>query len=55
MADNVKPTYPKTAIKSGVENSAYAEKVLGGTPPKKDVDMIEKQNTVHDAPNSTSV
>ena len=29
MADNVKPTYAKSEVKSGLEPAAYAEKVLG--------------------------
>ncbi len=52
MADNVKPTFPKADVKSGLTNEAYAEKVLNGTPPKKSVDEIEKVNTVHSAPNT---
>jgi 5,10-methylene-tetrahydrofolate dehydrogenase/methenyl tetrahydrofolate cyclohydrolase len=47
MADNVKPTYAKSDVKSGLENEAYAEKVLDGVPAKKDVDAINAQNTVH--------
>ncbi len=55
MADNVKPTYAKSDVKSGLVDTAYAEKVLDGIPPKKSVEAIEKVNTVHDAPGSTSV
>ena len=47
MADNVKPTYAKSDVKSGLENSAYAERVLDGVPAKKDVEEIDSQNTVH--------
>jgi hypothetical protein len=55
MADNVKPTFPKSDVKSGLTSEAYGEKVLDGVPAKKSVDEIEAVNTVHDAPNSTSV
>lgn len=55
MADNVKPTYAKSDVKSGLENEKYAEKVLDGIPPKKDVEEIEKVNTVHKAPNTAGV
>jgi hypothetical protein len=54
MSDNVKPTYPKSSVKSGNENSAYAEKILGGMPPKKSVDAIEAENTVKKAPGSVA-
>jgi hypothetical protein len=47
MGDNVKPTYAKTDVKSGLENEQYAEKVLDGIPAKKDVDEIDTQNQVH--------
>jgi len=47
MADNVKPTYAKSDVKSGLENEQYAEKVLDGVPGKKSVDEIETQNEVH--------
>lgn len=52
MADNVKPTYPKSSVKSGLENSQYAEKVLDGTPPRKSVEAIESENTPKKAPGS---
>jgi hypothetical protein len=52
MADNVKPTYAKSSVKSGLENDEYASKILGGTPPKKSVEEIEKVNTPKNAPNS---
>ncbi len=55
MADNVKPTFAKADVKSGLTNEAYAEKVLDGTPPKKSVEEIERVNTVHKAPNSAGV
>ena len=54
MADNVKPTYPKSSVKSGLENVQYAEKVLGGTPPKKDVEAIDAENQVKNAPGSVA-
>lgn len=54
MADNVKPTYAKSDVKSGVENEAYAEKVLNGVPDKKSVEAIEKVNTVHDVSGSVA-
>lgn len=46
MADNVKPTYPKADVKSGLENEQYAEKVLDGIPAKKSVEAIESENQV---------
>ena len=52
MADNVKPTFPKSEIKSGLENEQYAEKVLDGIPSKKNVDEIEKENLPKKAPGS---
>lgn len=55
MADNVKPTYAKADVKSGLVNEQYAEKVLDGVPAKKDVEAIEKVNTVHNAPGSAGV
>jgi hypothetical protein len=55
MADNVKPTFAKATVKSGLENSAYAEKVLDGIPSKKVVEEVEKQNVVHRAPNTAGV
>lgn len=54
MADNVKPTYPKSDVKSGLENESYAEKILDGIPSKKSVEEIEKVNTVKKAPGSVS-
>ena len=55
MADNIKPTYAKSDVKSGVTIEQYAEKVLNGVPPKKDVEEIEKVNTVKKAPGSAGV
>jgi hypothetical protein len=52
MADNVRPTYAKSDVKSGLENEAYAEKVLDGIPAKKTVEEIEKVNTPKSAPGS---
>jgi hypothetical protein len=54
MADNVKPTFPKADVKSGLENEAYAAKVLDGVPAKKDVDAIDKENSVKKAPGSVA-
>lgn len=54
MADNVKPTYAKSDVKSGVENEAYASKTLGGIPDKKSVDEIEKVNTVKNVADSVA-
>lgn len=54
MADNVKPTFAKSEVKSGVQNETYMEKVLDGPYPKKDVDAIDKENQVHKAPNVSS-
>lgn len=48
MADNVKPTYAKSEVKSGVENEVYAERVLDGIPEKKNVEAIDKENQVKD-------
>ncbi len=47
MGDNVKPTYATSDVKSGLENEAYAEKVLDGVPGKKLVAEVEQVNTVH--------
>jgi hypothetical protein len=52
MADNVAPTYAHASVKSGVVNEKYAEQVLGGTPPKKNVEAVEKENLPKDAPGS---
>jgi hypothetical protein len=52
MADNVKPTFAKSDVKSGLANDQYAEKVLDGIPAKKNVEAIDEQNSVHDAPGS---
>jgi hypothetical protein len=46
MGDNVKPTYAKSQVKSGLENEAYAAQVLDGIPDKKGVEAIEKENEV---------
>lgn len=50
--ENVKPEFPKSGIKSGVENEAYADKVLGGIPEKKHVDAIFEVNQPGNAPGS---
>ena len=52
--DNVKPTYPKSEVKSGVVNETYAEKVLGGFPTKKDVQEVDEANQVKNAPGSSA-
>lgn len=52
MADNVKPTYAKSDVKSGLENDAYATKVLDGIPAKKNVEQIDSENQVKNAPGS---
>lgn len=54
MANNVTPTYAKSSVKSGLENEAYAEKILDGIPPKKDVEAIDKENQVKKAPGSVA-
>lgn len=54
MADNVKPTYAKSDVKSGVDNEAYASKTLGGIPDKKNVEAIEKENTVKNVADSVA-
>jgi hypothetical protein len=46
MADNVKPTYAKSSVKSGLENEKYSTQVLEGPYPKKNVEAIEAENTV---------
>ena len=52
MGDNVKPTYAKSDVKSGLVNEQYMEKVLDGLPTKKNVDEIFEVNSVHNAPGS---
>jgi len=52
MADNVKPTYPKSEVKSGLESEQYGEKVLDGVPAKKSVEAIDKENQPKHAPGS---
>lgn len=52
MADNVKPTYAKADVKSGLENEAYAEKVLDGVPGKKNVEEIDRECQVKNSPGS---
>lgn len=42
----------KSDGKSGLDNRAYAEKVLGGIPPKKSVEEIDRVNTPKKAPGS---
>jgi hypothetical protein len=54
MGDNVKPTFAKSDVKSGLVNTEYADKVLDGIPPKKNVEEIDTQNTVHNAPGSVA-
>lgn len=54
MADNVKPTYAKSDVKSGLENDTYAEKVLDGIPGKKSVEEIEKVNSVKNVSGSVA-
>ena len=52
MSDNVKPTFAKASVKSGLENEKYAATVLDGEPAKKNVDAIEKENLPKSAPGS---
>jgi hypothetical protein len=52
MANNVAPTYAKSDVKSGLVNEQYAEKVLDGIPTKKDVQEVDKENQVKNAPGS---
>lgn len=52
--DNVKPTFAKSDVKSGLESNAYGEKVLDGIPPKKDVEAIDRENQVKQAPGSVA-
>jgi hypothetical protein len=54
MGDNVKPTYAKSSVKSGLVNEEYADKVLDGVPAKKHVDEIDKENQVKNAPGSVA-
>lgn len=35
----------KSDIQSGIDRDQYVEEVLGGQPPIKTIDQIEKQNT----------
>jgi hypothetical protein len=55
MADNVKPTYATSDVKSGLENEAYLDKVLDGQPTRKDVDAIDKENKPKNAPGSVMI
>lgn len=50
MADNVKPTFAKADVKSGLDHETYASKVLDGIPEKKDVEQIDKENSVKRGP-----
>jgi hypothetical protein len=52
MADNIKPTFAKSDVKSGVTLDVYAEKVLDGLPPKKGVEQIEKESCPKTSPGS---
>lgn len=52
MAENVKPTFAKADVKSGLELESYAEKILDGVPTKKSVEEIEKVNHPKKAPGS---
>lgn len=54
MADNVKPTYAKSSVKSGLENEKYSTQVLDGPYPKKNVEAIEKECEVKKAPGSVA-
>lgn len=54
MADNVKPTYAKADVKSGVEQEVYASKTLGGYPDKKNVEAIDKENQVKNVADSVA-
>lgn len=49
---NVKPTFAKSNVKSGLTNDEYLDKVLDGQPTKKDVDAIERENRPKNAPGS---
>lgn len=55
MADNVKPTYATSEVKSGVMNEVYLDKVLDGQPARKDVDAIDKENEPKNAPGSVMI
>jgi hypothetical protein len=55
MGDNVKPTYAKSDVKSGLVNEQYAEKVLDGVPTKKHVDEVFEANQVKNAPGSVMI
>lgn len=50
MADN--PSKAKTCVKSGVTNTGYVP-ILGGNPPKKNVEEIDRVNRPKKAPGST--
>ena len=46
MANNIAPTFPKSSVKSGLENEKYSTQVLDGPYPKKGVDAVEAENCV---------
>jgi hypothetical protein len=52
MGDNVKPTYAKSSVKSGLVNEDYCSKVLDGVPTTKHVDQIFEETQVKNAPGS---
>jgi hypothetical protein len=52
MADNVKPTFAKASVKSGLVNEQYAAQVLDGEPPTKHVDEVFEENKVKNAAGS---
>lgn len=42
----------KASVKSGVDFKEFGSTTLGGIPPRKDVEAIDKVNTPKDAPRS---
>lgn len=53
MAEN-KPPVATPSIPSGKNTKVFASTTLGGYPPSKSVEEIEKVNRVKNAPNSAS-
>lgn len=53
MSEKIAPTKAKSDLKSGVDFKSYTASILGGNPPKKCVEQIEKENTPKKAPGST--
>jgi len=50
--EKIAPTKAKSSVDSGVDNRNFIQKVLGGNPPTKNVEEIEKVNRPKKAPGS---